>query len=133
MENINWASVLFTAILVIILFAFVYIRTTTKKNMTYLNEADFANVMRKGQLIDIRKKDEFEAGHINGSRNIPIGTLNKSLGKLRSDQPIYLVCANGKASKRATMLLISKDFTNVYALKGGITAWSKPLKTKKVN
>ena len=131
MDNINWASILFTVLLALILFVVVYMRNTMKKSVTYLNETDFANVMRKGQLIDIRKKDEFDEGHINGSRNIPLGALNKSFSKLRGDQPIYLVCADGKACKRATMLLISKNFSDVYSLEGGIARWSKPLKTKK--
>ena len=131
MDNINWASILFTALLAVILFAIIYMRGAMKKNVTYLNEDEFTAVMRKGQLIDVRKKNEFDEGHINGSRNIPLGVLNKSFSKLRTDQPIYLVCADGKGSKRATMLLISKNFSNVYALAGGITAWTKPLKVKK--
>lgn len=130
--DINWAPILFTGLLILILFVIVYMRRgTMKKNVTYLNEQAFASLMRKGQLIDIRKKDEFNKGHINGARNLPFTQLNRSFNKLRSDQPIYLVCANGKASKRATMFLISKNFTHIYALEGGMTSWSKPLKTKK--
>lgn len=131
MGNINWSLIAFTVLIGIIVFVIVYMRTEMKKNVTYLSEEDFSNVMRKGQLIDVRKKNEFDEGHINGSRNIPLGTLNKSFNKLRADQPIYLVCANGKGSKRATMLLISKNFSDIYALKGGIAAWTKPLKVKK--
>lgn len=131
MGNINWALIAFMVLIGVILFVTVYMQTTMKKNVTYLNEEDFAKVMRKGQLIDIRKKNEFDEGHINGSRNIPLGTLNKTYNKLRSDQPIYLVCANGKASKRATVLLMSKNLTDIYALEGGIAAWTKPLKVKK--
>lgn len=131
MSNINWAFVAFTVLIGIIVFVIVYMRTEMKKNVTYLSEQDFAKVMRKGQLIDVRKKSEFDEGHINGSRHIPLGTLNKNFNKLRTDQPIYLVCADGKGSKRATMLLISKNFSNIYALKGGISSWTKPLKVKK--
>jgi rhodanese-related sulfurtransferase len=131
MDNINWASILFTVLLALILFVIIYMRLTMKKSVTYLNEIDFANSMRKGQLIDIRKKEAFDTGHINGSRNIPIGALNRSFSKLRADQPIYLVCADGKACKRATMLLISKNFSDIYSLEGGIATWTKPLKVKK--
>lgn len=131
MGNIHWPTFLLIALLGIIVFLIIYSRNTMKKNVTFLNEQEFSSVMRKGQLIDIRKKDEFEQGHINGSRNIPLGILAKSLSKLRGDQPIYLVCANGKQSKRATMVLISKNFTTIFALEGGIAAWSKPLKVKK--
>ena len=130
-QNIHWPSFFLILLLTIIVYFIIYSRRTMNKNITFLNEQEFAAVMRKGQLIDVRKKDDFEQGHINGSRNIPLGLLTKNMSKLRGDQPIYLVCADGKQSKRATMVLISKNFTNIYALEGGIAAWSKPLKTKK--
>jgi len=131
MENIHWPTILLIVLLGVIFFLIIYSRKTVNKNITFLSEQEFSAVMRKGQLIDIRKKDEFDQGHINGSRNIPLAILTKSLTKLRGDQPIYLVCANGKQSKRATMLLVSKNFVNIYALDGGIATWSKPLKVKK--
>lgn len=131
MENFHWPTFLLVVLLAIILFLIIYSRREVKKNIQFLDEEAFASVMRKGQLIDVRKKDEFDQGHINGSRHIPLAMLTKSMSKLRSDQPIYLVCADGKQSKRATMILLSKHFTNIYALKGGIASWSKPLKVKK--
>ena len=131
MSNVNLPTVLFLTLFAAIVMLILYTRHTTKKNVSFLSEAEFASLMRKGQLIDIRKKDEFDQGHINGSRNIPLATLTKSMSRLRGDQPIYLVCADGKNSRRATMLLISKNFTNIFALEGGIKNWTKPLKVKK--
>jgi len=132
MENIHWPTILLIVLLTIIVAVIIQSRKTTKKkNIIFLNEQEFAAVMRKGQLIDIRKKEEFSEGHINGSRSIPLAILTRSLTKLRGDQPIYLVCADGKQSKRAALLLRSKNFTKIYALEGGITTWSKPLKVKK--
>ena len=32
-------------------------------------------ICAKGQLVDLRKKEEFEEGHINGARNIPFVML----------------------------------------------------------
>ena len=131
MENIHWPTVLFGIVLMAIVAVIIYSRQTMKKSVTMLNEQDFATAMRKGQLIDVRKKDDFEQGHINGSRNIPLATLSRSMSKLRGDQAIYLVCADGKQSTRAATLLQSKNFTTIYALEGGINNWSKALKTKK--
>jgi len=131
MENISLPMILFAVLLVAIIAFVIFTQVTTKKSVKFLSEEEFTTSMRKGQLIDVRKKDDFEQGYINGSRNIPLAMLSKSMGRLRGDQPIFLVCANGKNSKRATMLLTSKNFTSIYALKGGIEGWSKPLKTKK--
>ena len=131
MESFHWPTFLLIVLLGIILFLIIYSRREVKKNIQFLDEQEFASVMRKGQLIDVRKKNEFDQGHINGSRHIPVAMLTKSMSKLRADQAIYLVCADGKQSKRAAMILISKHFTNIYALEGGIANWSKPLKVKK--
>ena len=130
-ENIHWPAVVFVALIVGIASFIIASRRTMRKNITFLSEEDFANSMRKAQLIDIRKKDEFEAGHVNGSRNIPLVMLNKNLNKLRNDQPIYLVCNDGKLARRATAVLVMKNYSNIYGLAGGLNSWSKPLKTKK--
>ena len=131
MEHIHWPTVFFVGLLALIIVLIIYSRREMKKSVTLLKEQEFTSLMRKGQLIDVRKKDEFEQGHINGARNIPLAMLTKNMSKLRGDQPIYLVCADGKQSNRAAMLLMSKNFTQLYALEGGIATWSKPLKVKK--
>ena len=49
--------------------------TNSKKydytNIKFLTVEDFQKNMRKGQLIDIQKKDEFEKDKIKGARNFP--------------------------------------------------------------
>lgn len=99
-----------------------------KKEIVSLNEQDFKANMRKGQLIDVRNKKEYEAGHINGARNIPISMLSRNIKKLRTDQPIYLYCASGTRSKRAGVILISKGYTQIFDLRGGISSWTGKLK-----
>lgn len=130
-ENVHWPAVAMVVLLALIVTFFILSRRMTKKSITFLSEEDFVSGMRKAQLIDLRKKNDFDQGHINGSRNISLAMLNKSLTKLRSDQPIYFICADEKLSKRATMLLVSKGYSNIYGLAGGLNSWSKPLKTKK--
>jgi len=112
-------------------FAFFYMRREMNRNVNYLNEEEFLKGMRKGQLIDIRKKDAYSEGHINGARHIPIVQLMRNYNRLRMDQPVYLVCPNGKMCRRASSMLVSKGFSQVYSLEGGIEAWTKPLKSKK--
>lgn len=129
-ENIHWPTVVFVGLMLGIGVFIVMSRRTVNKNITMLSADEFANVMRKGQLIDIRKKVDFDTGHINGARNIPLVMLNKSLSKLRTDQPIYLVCADGKTCKRATAILVAKHYNQIFGLEGGLANWQKPLKTK---
>ena len=48
---------------------------------------------------------DYDYGHINGARNIPITTFKQRYQGLRKDQPIYLCDANGIASYRAARIL----------------------------
>lgn len=99
-----------------------------KKASIKLGSEEFKQVMRKGQLIDVRTKKEFNLGHINGARNINSQLISREYHKLRKDQPIYLYCATGKRSSRVAVLLRSKGFTEVFELKLGLKAWNGPLK-----
>ncbi len=90
----------------------------------FINRNDFINNMRKGQLIDIRKKEAFEQDKIKGARNFKVGDLTSKYSKLRKDQSIYLYCSNGKKSKRVAKKLIRNNTSDVYILEGGIKAYN---------
>jgi rhodanese-related sulfurtransferase len=78
----------------------------------------------KASVIDVSEPGEFAAGHIVGSRNIPIGRLevapelpkNKTL-------PIVLVCASGKRAAKAAKALEAKGYAKPLVLAGGLAAW----------
>ena len=126
----DWQLTIFLIVVFLLAFFIFYSRHTLNKNVTYLKEEEFTNNMRKGQLVDIRKKEVYDEGHINGARNIPIVQLTRNYNRLRLDQPVYLICNNGKMSRRASAVLTSKGF-KVYSLEGGLESWSKPLRSKK--
>lgn len=50
--------------------------------------------LREGQavLIDVRPSEEFEAGHIEGARSIPLDELERHLAELPSDREIVAYC-----------------------------------------
>lgn len=127
----NWTLLIVAIILGLVIGLWISIRRESKKSVINLNEAEFIDQMRKGQLIDIRKKEEFDQGHINGARNIPFALLTRNPGRLRKDLPIYLYCEKGKMSKRAALVLYGKGYDKIYQLEGGLTAWTGPLKATK--
>jgi rhodanese-related sulfurtransferase/DNA-binding HxlR family transcriptional regulator len=43
-------------------------------------------------LVDVRPAEEFEAGHIEGARSVPIAELRQRLGELPSDREIVAYC-----------------------------------------
>lgn len=124
----NWSLFIIAIIIGIILGLFIMMRRESKKAVVSLSEKEFIENMRKGQLVDLRKKEEFEEGHINGARNIPFVMLTRSPGRLRKDLPIYLYCEKGKVSKRAALVLYGKGYEQIYQLDGGLANWNGPLK-----
>lgn len=94
--------------------------------ISILKRKDFVDNMRKGQLVDIRKKAEFEQDKIKGARNFTPGQMKAKISKLRKDQPVYLYCQNGKKSKRVSRDLIRKDYQQVYVLDGGLDSYNNP-------
>jgi rhodanese-related sulfurtransferase len=80
---------------------------------------DFLKNMRKGQLVDIRKKELFEDSKIKGARNFTKKQITSKYSKLRKDLPVYLYCQNGKKSKKLAKEMIQKGYSSVYVLDGG--------------
>jgi rhodanese-related sulfurtransferase len=124
----------FDWILPIVLGLLIGILLSTRKKHDYsqiqtLPADQFSQNMRKGQLIDTRREDQFRKGHILGSRHYPKQTVFEHLPKLRKDQPIYLI-VDGTAVFTSTLArkLIRKGFRPVYLLEGGLDKWPYPLR-----
>lgn len=76
---------------------------------------DYATLMQQGaQIIDVRTTGEYRSGHIRGSVNIPLDTLQRNLSKLKKDKPVITCCASGMRSASAKNILKSNGFTEVY-------------------
>jgi len=107
-----------------------YLRIMGKRSAKVLTEEQFKEGMRKAQVIDVREKDSFEAGHILGARNMPYTTLKTTINSLRKDQPIYLYDQKKAMSIRAANLLRKNGFKELYLLKGGYEGWTGKIKKK---
>lgn len=69
--------------------------------------ADFRNLVKQGALIvDVRTPAEFRAGHLEGSKNIPLDSLGERINDLKKmNKPIITVCRSGARSSVAKGLL----------------------------
>lgn len=81
----------------------------------------------KPVVIDVRTPEEFEAGHIEGARNINIADqdFEDRLASLDREQPYLVHCRSGGRSTRALESFRKLDFENIYHLDGGILAWKE--------
>ncbi len=106
-----------------------YLRLVAKKSATYLSEEEFKAGMHKAQVIDLREKEEFRAGHILGARNMPYSLFKTMIASVRKDMPVYLYDTKKTFSIRVANMLRKKGYENIYILKGGFRNWTG--KTKK--
>jgi rhodanese-related sulfurtransferase len=82
-------------------------------------------------ILDVREPQEFEMGHIEGAKLIPLGSLPEHLADVPKDKPVVVVCRSGNRSGRAAAFLKEQGFTNIENLTGGMTAWSAQCGSKK--
>jgi rhodanese-related sulfurtransferase len=102
-----------------------------RKAATLLENEEFRENIRRAQVVDVRNKDEFDAGHILGARNIPYLQMKQRAGELRNDQPIYLYDDKKTLSYRAALLLKKNGYEDIYILKDGYDGWDGKIKRKK--
>jgi phage shock protein E len=78
-------------------------------------EVDLKELVQNGaQIIDVRSKEEFQAGHIRNAVNIPLQNLTNSFFKIKKEKPVITCCASGIRSASAKSILKSNGFSNVY-------------------
>lgn len=69
------------------------------------------------QIVDVRSPAEFAAGHASGSRNIPLGELERGATDLDPNRWVIVCCASGARSGIARRMLSRRGFSRV--LNGG--------------
>lgn len=76
-------------------------------------------------IIDVRRQDEYDEGHIPGAVLIPNESITdkqpEELPEL--DQIILVYCRSGRRSKEASQKLADIGYTHVYEF-GGINTWT---------
>jgi rhodanese-related sulfurtransferase len=75
------------------------------------------------QLLDVRERDEWTAGHIDGALHLPMAALSDRREELASDRPIVAVCRSGARSAQVTAALQRAGY-DAHNLDGGMQAWS---------
>lgn len=90
-----------------------------------LNEKLGAGEKDKLFLLDIRAKDDFNKGHIDGAINVPFKAVvvPDNLKLLPKDKKIVVICYTGNTAATATELLRFLDYDSVN-LKFGMMGWA---------
>jgi hydroxyacylglutathione hydrolase len=88
---------------------------------------EVAAMVERGEatVVDVRGRAEWEAGHLPGVANIPVGYLAERLAELPTDRPLVVHCQGGARSAIAASVLQAHGLTNVVNMVGGYGAWTQ--------
>jgi rhodanese-related sulfurtransferase len=91
-----------------------------------ISSQDLIRLMNQGALVlDIRKPDDFAAGHVNGAKQLPsdqILTAGENFKRFK-EKPVVVYDESGSLSAAAVRQLNTQGFTKAFSLRGGFAAW----------
>jgi hydroxyacylglutathione hydrolase len=104
------------------------------ETLSEVTPADLQRMMNEGDvaLLDVRGRSEWEAGHVPGVPNIPLGHLTDRLDEVPAGRPLVVHCQAGSRSAIAASLLAAHGIGPVVNLAGGydgLSAGSAPVET----
>src|SRR5438128_12585336 len=76
------------------------------------------------QVVDVRTDVEFEAGHIPGSRHIPVADIQRESSTLDREKPVVLYCRSGNRSGPAADAFAASGW-DAHSIEGGLVAWDE--------
>ena len=95
---------------------------------TQISQAEAMDMMARDDghvIVDVRRQDEYDAGHIPGAILIPNESIDKDPPEQLpdKDQVILIYCRSGNRSKQAAQKLFDLGYTHIYEF-GGINTWT---------
>lgn len=81
----------------------------------------------KFYFVDCRELEEWEDAHIDGATLLPLSEFQQRYESVltEKDAKIVIQCRSGKRSMNACMFLLSKGYSDLNNLEGGIMAWTE--------
>jgi len=82
---------------------------------------ELASIMKKENIniLDVRKKSEFQSEHIIDAENAPLDFINDSMAQIDKNKTYYVHCAGGYRSMIFTSTLRARGFDKLIDVKGG--------------
>lgn len=67
-------------------------------------------------FVDVRTKEEFDAGHLEGAVNIPLGDIAKRKQEIKGlgHTPVVFYCRSGNRSGSAVAFLQREGYGKIY-------------------
>lgn len=111
-----------TAVLLVV----VYEVRARRDAFAAISPQDLIRLQNRGALVlDLRKSEDYTAGHIGGARDFDSAQLINADETLRKhrEKPVIVYCDTGATGAAAARVLSRQGFTQAFNLRGGIAAW----------
>lgn len=98
-------------------------------------EAKLKQASPNAQILDARTPEEFKQNHLKGAINVSVADeaeLQKQIDQLDKKKPVFVYSINNGRSVVLVTKLKAQNFTEAYALPGGISKWigaGRPVET----
>ena len=76
-------------------------------------------------LIDVREYPEYAAGHVEGARLVPLGTLRQNPRLAGDSGEVALLCRSGRRATEAAQILRAAGLVDPVVVQGGLDAWTQ--------
>ncbi len=103
-----------------------YMKSLPVGKSDFISVHDLKNKLEENEemiLLDVRKKNEWDKGHIEGARHIYVGELEKSLDHVPKETQVIVYCDSSRRSSIAVSVLKKHGYEKVYNVLGSMTAW----------
>jgi hydroxyacylglutathione hydrolase len=78
------------------------------------------------QVLDVRERAEWDAGHVPGSVHRPYHDLREAPAELDPSRPVAVICMSGQRSAVGASLLQRDGFADVFhVVDGGVGTWAR--------
>ena len=84
----------------------------------HLEDMDKISKDKSVVLLDVRTVGEFNRGHMDGFKNIPVDELRERINEIEKGKPVYLICQSGLRSYIASRILEGNGY-ETYNFSGG--------------
>ena len=97
-------------------------------SITNISQEEFLKIKQsqKAIIIDVRTKEEIAEGFIKDASvfaDVNAADFAQQIAKLDTSKTYIVYCRSGARSTTAANYMLSKGFSRVYNLKGGISNW----------
>lgn len=126
LEYVSHHPWLATATVVVLAIIVVYEMRARSESLFSVSPQELIRLMNQGALLlDLRPSEQFQAGHLNGARQMnsdQILSAGETLKK-HKEKAVVVYDDSGSLGAAAVRQLAAQGFTRAFALRGGVAAW----------